>query len=249
MKLIIAKNLVDVEDLAKVQTPDATDSHKPIGHALLAGLVREGLEQAGYTIECEEHALARNGLRYFGGFQVIAPNAMAEDRRLVVGARNSHDKAFAAALCLGTGMTVCENLCFSSTIKLARRHTTFIMRDLAGVVAEAIGRASDHFLHMGQRINAYQETGLDLATASKLVYRMVKAKALPKSKAIDVIDEWVEPRHPEFRGEHLWNLYNATTEHLKGSDLSLLPDRTAIMQTLLDGVADFAPPQGDIIDV
>ena len=74
----------------------------------------------------EEHALARGGLRYFGGFALKGKDVTGDDRRIVLGLRNAHDKSFAASIAAGNQMMVCENLCFSSDVKLARRHTTHI---------------------------------------------------------------------------------------------------------------------------
>jgi hypothetical protein len=58
----------------------------------------------------------------------------------------------------GNQMMVCENLCFSSDVKLARRHTTHILGDLPRVLASAVARVTSHWQDMGKRIDAYQQT-------------------------------------------------------------------------------------------
>jgi hypothetical protein len=52
----------------------------------------------------------------------------------VVGIRNSHDKAFAAGIIAGAQVLVCDNLCFSGEILLARKHTGHIHYDLPVMV-------------------------------------------------------------------------------------------------------------------
>ena len=117
--LIYAKNKVDSEQLAGVQTPEGTNSHTPIPHHHLVKMTREALDIAGLEVTEEEHALARGGLRYFGGFALKGTDVTGEDRQIVLGLRNAHDKSFAASIAVGNKMMVCDNLCFSSDIKLA----------------------------------------------------------------------------------------------------------------------------------
>ena len=111
----MAKNIVDREQLKSadsdaglevngkqmVATPDGTDSHTPIPHYALVDETHAALDRAGLEVETEEHALARGGLRYFGGFALKGNDIKADDRRLVLGLRNAHDKSFAASICIG----------------------------------------------------------------------------------------------------------------------------------------------------
>jgi hypothetical protein len=247
MKLIIAKNLVSLDELANVGCPAATESFQPIPHFQLVETARRNLQDAGFQVIAEEHATARYGLRYFGGFAVTGTEISAPDRTLVVGLRNSHDKGFAASICLGNRMTVCENLCFSANIKLARRHTTFILRDINAVIARAIGRLADHFGDMGRRIDLYKSTGITRATAAELAYALATKGALPPRDIYSALQEWEAPRHPEFGGNTLWTLYNAVTENLKGGDLSKLPDRTMTMQSVFDALCGMEDTR--VIDV
>jgi hypothetical protein len=158
MSLILAKNKVNREQLAEVKTPERTETHTPIPHAMLVERTHEALDRAGLEVTEEEHALGRGGLRYFGGFALKGEDMEATDRKLVLGLRNSHDKSFASSVCIGNQMMVCENLCFSSDVKLSRRHTLNIVRDLPLVLGSAISRVVSHWADMGKRIEAYKDT-------------------------------------------------------------------------------------------
>jgi hypothetical protein len=241
MALIIAKNKVNFEQLIGVETPEKSDTHTPIPHDLLVTLTRKAIENAGLTVLEEEHALHRGGLRYFGGFALTGKGISGDDRQVVLGLRNSHDKAFAAAVCIGTKMLVCENLCFSADVKLARRHTLNIIADLPRVLAEAVARVVSHWNDMEKRIVAYQQTSIDEAQVAELVVKLADCKAIPAREIYNVVTEWRKPRHDEFSGSHLWNLYNAVTENLKGGDLSKLPFRTMTMQSIFDKLACHTP--------
>ena len=244
--LILAKNKVESEQLAKVPTPSATDTHTPIPHALLADRTRNVIATAGLEITQEEHALARNGLRYFGGFALKGQGIEGDDRQLVLGLRNAHDKSFAASVCIGNQMMVCENLCFSSDVKLARRHTVNILRDLNTVLSSAVSRVVSHWHDMGKRIASYKGTELSKERASDLVVDLAEMGAFPARSVYKAVQEFRNPRHEEFKGGSLWTLYNGVTEHLKGGDLSKLPQRTMTTQSIFDKIAGHAP---EIVEV
>ena len=234
MSLLIAKNKVSAEQLLTVKTPEATESFQPIGHALLVDQMREAIARAGFSIKEEEHALARMGQRYFGGFSIVGKDVSAADRELVLGLRNAHDKSFAASICIGNRMLVCENLCFSSDIKLARKHTTNILRDIARVLSEAVGRCVSHFSDMTSRIDNYKTIELVEDEAAGLIMSLADAKAIPAREVYPIMQQFRTPNHPEFNGHTLWSLYNGVTECLKGGDLSKLPARTMMAQSIFD---------------
>ena len=239
--LILAKNKVESEQLANVPTPAATDTHTPIGHALLADRTRNVIEKAGLEIVEEEHAIARGGLRYFGGFALKGEAIDGDDRKLVLGLRNAHDKSFAASVCIGNQMMVCENLCFSSDVKLARRHTVNILRDLNTVLSSAVSRVTSHWTDMGNRIASYKESEISKEAASDLVVDLAEMGAFPARSVYKAIQEFRNPRHEEFKGGTLWTLYNGVTEHLKGGDLTKLPQRTMTTQSVFDRLAGHKP--------
>jgi hypothetical protein len=226
-------NLATSDAVHAVPTPEATASWQPIPHGDLYTRVRTTLEGSGLHVVQEAHGLWREGLRYFGLMEVRNGHN-ADDFGLVVGLRNSHDKSFPAALALGSRVFVCDNLAFSGEIKLSRKHTTYIWRDLPGLVERAVGRLADLRNLQSRRIDAYKSALLtDERTVHDLVVRSVYARALPASQVVDVVNEWREPRHDDFRPRTAWSLFNAFTEVLKGS-LTLLPSRTLALHGLLD---------------
>jgi hypothetical protein len=241
MSLIIAKNKVNAEQLNGIFTPEKTDSFQPIAHSSLVSLTRDAIERAGLSIVNEEHSLARGGQRYFGGFALAGSDITGSDRQIVLGLRNAHDKSFAASVCVGNRMMVCENLCFSSDIKLARRHTTNIMSDLPRVLADAVGRVVSHWNDMGKRIESYQQTEISRDRAADLLIDLVDSKAFPARDIYNAVQEFRNPRHEEFKGGTLWTLYNSITENLKGGDLSKLPFRTMTTQSIFDRIAGHRP--------
>ena len=237
----MSKNRIDASALATLNTPAGTDTHTPIAHGTLVDYTRKALDRAGLEITSEEHGLSQGDLCYFGGFAITGKEIQGDDRNLVVGIRNSHNKKFASAICIGNQMMVCDNLCFSSDIKLARRHTPKILTDLPRVLATAVGRITSHWTDMGHRIEAYKESEITRTQASDLLIDLVDSKGYSARDVYKTVKEFEAPRHEEFKGNTLWNLYNACTEHLKGSDVSKLPQRTMTIQSVFDRLAGHKP--------
>jgi hypothetical protein len=97
-----------------------------------------------------------------------------------------------------------------------------------------VGRLADLRHSQERRFLAYKTSELGDREAHDLVIRALDARVVPVTKIPDVLREWREPRHPDFRqGKTGWRLFNAITEVLKGQ-LDHLPRRTQALHGLLD---------------
>lgn len=231
-----------------VQTPMPSESWMPISHFSLVERLREIVGNAGLTIQNESHALARGGLRYFGLFQVTGiPNFASGDTiGTVIGLRNSHDKSFPAGICAGSAPFVCDNLAFHNEIKIARRHTKFIMRDLPTLLAGAFGKLLNTWGNHSRRIEAYQSRTIGDVEAHDLLARAYRCGAVSKTALADFLDQWHNPEHEEWSVErNLWGLHNAFTNVMRGNVIAL-PKRSDALHGLLDPVANvtFASLEG-----
>jgi len=227
---------VDRQQVDDAATPPRTQTWVPIPHTRLLDQVEQTLRGNGLSIVSQAHALWREDARYFGLMEV-ANGHTAGDYNMVVGLRNSHDQSFPAGLVLGTAVFVCDNLSFCGEVKLARKHTRFIERDLPELVQRAVGKLTDLRVGQDRRIEAYKETNLRDARVHDLVVRALDARVVPVTQVPRVLEEWRQPRHPEFaeHGRTAWRLFNAFTEALKGRNLPALPRRTQALHGLLDG--------------
>lgn len=233
---------VDFDDVLAVETPDATDTWHPVSHELLIDQVTGSMESAGLRVVDSVHGLWKDGDRYFGLMQV-ANGVEHEDYSLVVGLRNSHDKSFPAAIALGSGVFVCDNLAFSGEVKLARRHTKYIERDLPQVVADAIARLGQLRITQEERIEAYKATDIDDVAAHDFVIRSIDGKVIGPTRVKSVLNEWRKPQHDEFEPRTAWSLFNAFTEAMKprrregnrdNNNLITLPASTQRLHGLMD---------------
>ena len=224
------------EQLAEACTPDGDKTWCPIPHATLVSEVEGALNRANMRIVNEAHGMSADAARYFGLLQIVNGDEQG-DYCYVLGLRNSHDKRFPAGLVVGSGVFVCDNLAFSGEIKIARKHTRHIVRDLPGLVSGAVGQLGDRWHEQAERINAYRRHELTDAQAHDLVIRALDNRAITVTQVPAILQEWRTPRHPEFAvdGRSAWRFFNAVTEAAKDSGLWTLPQRTQALHGLLDG--------------
>jgi hypothetical protein len=199
-------------NLNAIETPASTESWFPLPHADLLESVEAQLQETGFVIEAETHALSKKGARYFGLLQVTLPSRSREDFKWIVALRNSHDKTFPAGLVAGSRVLVCDNLAFSGEVTLSRKHTRFASRDLPGLTARAIGKLSQSLIGMDNRLDAYRSHDISTRSAHDLLIRCVDAEAFPVTQLPAVLKEWREPKHEAFESKNAWSLFNAVTE-------------------------------------
>lgn len=231
---------VDRQLVADTATPDPTDSWCPIPHIDFISGVEKALTAANMRVVNEAHSLTKEGLRYFGLFQVSNCRSTGDDYTYVVGLRNSHDKVFPAGLVVGAQVFVCDNLSFSGEIRIARKHTTFIKRDLPQLTGRAVGQLAESWTRMGDRVERYKQFELSDKDAHDFVIRSLDVGAATPQQVPAIINEWRTPRHPEFAiGKTAWRLFNAFTEVGKDTSLTLLPKRTISLHGLMDAQVGF----------
>jgi hypothetical protein len=77
------------------------------------------------------------------------PYSVCHSYQYVLGLRNSNNKRFAAGMVIGIAPFVCDNLAFSGEVKLARKHTVHIKRDLPMMIDNKLDRLLLEGLVMG----------------------------------------------------------------------------------------------------
>jgi hypothetical protein len=192
LSLHCGSNEVERNQLALVPTPEATETWYPIPHTILLDQVEKTLEHNGLQIIHQAHALGHEGNRYFGLLEVRNGDN-AHDFSLVVGVRNSHDQTFPAGLVIGSRVFICDNLAFSGEIRICRKHTRWIERDLPQLVEVAVGRLSDQRHKQEVRFLTYKQRDLADDEAHDLVIQALDAQVIPATKIPRVLDEWRDP--------------------------------------------------------
>jgi hypothetical protein len=229
---------VDLQNVREVDTPLPAGAHYPIAHASLIDNVQAAMMDHGMQITEQAHAITKGGMAYFGLMSVTPEDADPDsDHGMVVGMRNSHDKTCSAGLALGHRVFVCDNLCFSGEVRLARKHTRNIMTDLPGLIVQAIGMLTSVRMEQEERIGHYKEFSFDSdIDVHDFLIRSVDAGVVSNARMRKVLEEYRKPSHEEFieGGPTAWRLLNAYTECQKGTNLFQLPRVQRRLQGMLD---------------
>jgi hypothetical protein len=220
-------------ELKDIPTPQPTDTWHPIPHHLLLGHVREALTSRDIGIISEEHGLQSSGHNYFGVLTVGRQSELG-DFNYVVGLRNSHAKRFPAGLVVGLHVTVCDNLSFSGEIRVDRKHTAHIERDLEGLVLKSVGQLSDRWSDQEERVESYRNTKVSNIRAHDILIRGLDGRIITAAQLPQILGCWRKPQHEEFEPRTAWSLFNCFTEVLKNTSLFLLAPRTQALHGLLD---------------
>ena len=225
--------LVDWQEVIDTPTPAPVGGHYPIPHAMVLEMAIEGLQAQGLHVAKSEHALAKEGDRYFGLLQLTNGSAH-EDFGLIAAVRNTHDKSFAASLALGSHVFVCDNLAFSGEVTFARKHTRFAANDLPRLVADALGRLGTLKRSQEMRIDGYKHQELTDDNAYAAIVRASLAKIIPNARIKDVVEQWHDPVHEDFQPRTGWSLFNGFTEVLKATAIEQLSRRTQVLHGIMD---------------
>jgi hypothetical protein len=202
--------------------------------------VERTLKTNGLLVGSQAHSLTHDGSRYFGLMEIQRSDS-EEDYCWTLGLRNSHDQRFSAGIVAGMTVFICDNLSFSGEVRLARKHTRFITRDLPRLVQSAVGKLMDRWHHQDERLSAYKLTELFDRAAHDLIIRACDVGVCPNRLIPRVLHEWREPRHEQFQPRNVWSFFNSVTQALKGNLLEL-PRRTEALHGLLDTHVGLATP-------
>jgi len=234
MLLHCGAELVNRNSLYEVPTPKATRTWYPLSHTSVLNEIELQLRSCGFDITEEAHALSHNGDRYFGVLSVTLPNRSISDFGWVVGLRNSHDQTYPAGLVAGTRVFVCDNLAFSGEVRISRKHTRFAERDLRHLTARAVGQLGNKLTGLDQRVLHYKETKIRDARAHDIIVRAVDAQAITTAQIPEVLREWRNPEHVDFKPRTAWSLFNAFTEAHKSASPQTAVRRGEALYGLFD---------------
>ena len=203
---------VSRDEIALVQTPQATESWKPVPHMEVIEAVTDVVKAHNWQILDENFGLAREGQKMFGVMRINKTNSTDWSR--CIGLRNSHDKSFAVGLSAGISVTVCSNLAFGGTAVIKRRHTSRI--ELTELVDVAMTELENEFLILETVCEDLKIIYLknDDEARSRTV-RAAELGAINSSDIVPVFREFKNPRHEEFSEPTRYSLLNAFTETIK----------------------------------
>jgi hypothetical protein len=202
-----------LDRIARVVTPEPTETWYPIPHLDVLEAVEETLQAASFEVRARRLALSSNEAQFFATLDLTA--SVGTGVSLSVGIRNSIDKTLPLGFCAGNRVFVCDNLSFSAELLVNRKHTVNGGARFREAIALATGRLDVFRASEAASVGLMQSTELDGRTAESLILRAWEAKVISHYQLPAVLDEWREPSHEAFEPRTRWSLFNAFTEVLR----------------------------------
>jgi hypothetical protein len=225
--------------------------HHPVPFSDFIDMVGHSLDQNGISVMQEEYAVTKDHGRMFGLMEIAPKHAdvlegeyiPANDWRLMLGLRGSHDQSIARGITLGTQVMVCSNLCFHGDLgTFTTKQTTNIMRRLPMLVASAVEQVPAKMEQQKEMFEAYKNFTMKRWQGDAALVEIHRRGGLSGSQLGKAVAEWDTPSHDEHAqfGHSAWSLLNACTEAVKPTggrvNMDLVRQRTMISSQYLDGV-------------
>ena len=196
-----------------VQTPDLTSDIEQI-------FADKGMDKWEKTVRVIGNG-ERNYVTYdLKGDGMTHELKRREDRRvgdelgLRLTVKNSYDRSLRLSVQLGFLRLVCTNgmVALAKEFELTRRHQSGIDTSFLGEgITKALGMADDQ----AKIFDRLAESEIKQEQGATILSNLEKKKVITSSNMKDSIEAiWNDPSYGEDNGRNLYNLYNATTQHL-----------------------------------
>jgi hypothetical protein len=201
-------DVVTREQLALVETPEATRSFKPVPHIELIATLEDVLRENQIAIRKEQFALRRDGATLFGVLQLTYQDT--QDGTAALGLRTSNNRTMSIQICAGLSVFVCNNMVFrGDLIALNRKHTSRLY--LRTEIVHAVSRFQEHFGTLAGEIENLKGRAVSDTEAKAVLHDVFVKGILPIRLLPEASNLYFEPFVDEFRPRTAWSLHNTFT--------------------------------------
>src|ERR1044071_5998537 len=150
-------NKITRQELALIETPEATDTFRPIPHNQLVDSLLETLSFRHIQVVKDQYAVSVDGMKMFG---LLELDATFLDCRFSIGVRNAHDKSMRLGLVAGYRVFVCDNMAFVGDYKpLLAKHSKHF--DLTESLSVGVDKIQRNFEPLAKQVGAWREHPLE----------------------------------------------------------------------------------------
>ena len=161
--------------------------------------------------------VARDGATMYATYDLPGKNivipGVGDNIGMRLTGRNSYDRSCFASFDLAALREVCTNgmKALRSTFSFNQKHSSKL--DLSGV-SRAIDSAVTAFETLGEDYALLADTKIDNTIGDYILKNLRDSKVLSNSLREEITKIWFNPTYKEDEARNLYNLYNATTQHL-----------------------------------
>jgi len=208
---LLGKNKIGRQELALIETPEATDTFRPIPHHELVNALTETLSFRHIEVVKDEFAVSFDGMKMFG---LLELDATFLDCRFSIGIRNAHDKSMRLGLVAGYRVFVCENMAFVGDYSpLQAKHSKHF--DLIESISVGVDKIQRNFEPLSKQVEGWQQTAVTDEAAKNVIYDAFVLGGFPRNAMFSVHKHYFEPAIDAFQPRTFWSLSNAFTSAFK----------------------------------
>lgn len=191
-----------------------TERYSIIQNETLIGRAEEIFKSKGMNFT--RHVdITQGGARMFANytFENIAMKVQKDDFKFKLSVRNSFDGSMKVSLVVGLFRVICSNgaTVMENGIDLMRKHTSSLDIEFA---SGAVDNAIALFQRQYESLDIMARQKLNQQEGHFLLNGLVKRSILADRVADKVREIWEKPTYEEDRQRSVYNLWNATTQHL-----------------------------------
>lgn len=203
------------KELRSINLPEETKSYKPVPHGMLIDVTRQGISEAGFTIEKESYTSAANGMVANGKY-TISTIKDAEMQIQIVW-QNSYNKSMSLKWAIGVHVFICGNGCVSGDMgAFKRKHTGDVQDFTPKSIAEYLKTASEVFTDIQTIRERMKKVEVTEIESAEMLGRLYILENVMGSKQLNIIKaELDRPSYDYGAPNTLWELYNYVTYALK----------------------------------
>jgi len=210
----------------------------PIRHHTIQEMVVASLDQFGYRMKDSFHAVAKEGARYVGLFDILVNET--RDYRWGIMATNANDGSKTMWLHSGIILHGADNT-FSvhCSDEVFKSHRFFTSDELQVLVNESVTRLNDHFNLMEHRMEHLKGKKLTSAEGHHLICNIIASEVVAGRVAAELIDRWNNPDFEYLHPRTMWSAFCLCSWFLKRLRPAALVERTINLHHFFDDVAKF----------
>lgn len=217
------ERVVPLTELKALPTPDHGSGrfHRPYPFFDYVEDVKEALDGQSIVVRSEEHVVNKDNSKYFGLLEVGPKKGeyiSADDWKLLVGLRGSHDQSISRGLVIGGQVTVCSNLMFVGDVaKLKTKQTLFMPERIGGLISESVQMIPEVAQQIDGEYSSMKDFELKPHIGDAALIQIYRLGGLSGSQLGRAIAEWDEPSYDDHAdyGYSAWRLLNACTQAVK----------------------------------
>ncbi len=221
-----------LDEVLVLPIPPKTASYQPVTNKELIDMLHNVAYENGLSLIEPDWGMARNGQRVFGTYKIQGHDSFNGQAQSMLGVRNSCDKSLSAAICYGSEVLVCSNLCFSGYAgedgivgRTSHKHTVNVKDTLYHRLQDSLSQFQafkDFQENFYRRLNG---SHMSERRAYHAIVNAARADVVPNKDVLKIAQLWDDSGdrsyserdnwHEDFVPRNAWSLFNVFTENHK----------------------------------